>query len=74
MLADDNARWHSHPRRQDRPSPSINELFVSDGQIREVLAARAHVGGTDPNCRLIELVDAKLNRLAAEVAPTPWAA
>jgi hypothetical protein len=74
MLADDNARWHSHPRQQDRLPPSINEHLVFDAQIREVLAARAHVGRTDPNCRLIQLVDAKLDRLAAEVAPTPWAA
>jgi len=28
MLADDNARWHSHPRQQDRLPPSINELLV----------------------------------------------
>ena len=74
MLADDNARWHSNPRQQDRLRPSINEHLVFDAQIREVLAARAHVGQTDPNCRLIQLVDAKLNRLAAEAAPTPWAA
>jgi hypothetical protein len=74
MLADDNARWHSHPQQQARVAPSINEHLVFDAQIREVLAARAHVGRTDPNCRLIQLVDAKLDRLAAEVAPTPWAA
>ncbi len=74
MLADDNAQWHSHTRQQDRPAPRIEDDLVLDARIHEVLAARAQLGRTDPNCRLIQLADAKLARLAAEVAPTPWAA
>jgi hypothetical protein len=74
MLADDNASWHSRTRQQDRLPPSIDEHLVLDARIDEILAARAQVRRSDPNCRLIELVDAKLARLAAELAPTPWAA
>ena len=40
----------------------------------EVLRAREQVSVTDPDCRLLQLADAKLARLGVPVAPSSWVA
>mgnify|MGYP006951283634 CR=1 FL=1 len=43
--------------------------------LNEIMAARDKIKVADPDCHLVQLVDAKLARLGAEAAPTsPWAA
>ena len=70
MLANDNAQTDLHLQQH----LLLHEHLVFGSHVREVLAARAEIRLTDPDCHLLQMADAKLAQLAAELAPSPWAA
>jgi hypothetical protein len=75
MLSDDNAQLPVQAALQEGYTTSSEDEHLARGPlVREVLAARATVRLRDPDCFLLQLVDVKLAQLAAEVAPSPWAA